>query len=110
MKRFHKTPRAHNKHDVSPSGSKGSGFITYTLVGATLVTAGTAAYAKFDPAFRKWLADNVPYSDSGLRLVFQEDTSYSQSFIGILDSTKSLVGLKPEIVEKPKSYQRKYFK
>lgn len=116
MKTLHKTTRNYSKHDLSPPDPKGGrgGFAGtgYTIVGATLLTAGTAAYAKYDPQFRKWLSDNVPYSDDFVRFVFQENKSYSQSFGGLVDSTKAIVGLKPdkrgEIVEKPKSYQRKY--
>lgn len=117
LKALHKTSRTYSKHDLSPPDPKarrgGLAGTGYTIVGATLLTAGTAAYAKYDPQFRKWLTDNVPYSDDFLSFVYQENKSYSQSFGGLLDSTKAIVGLKQdkraEIVEKPKRYQREYW-
>ena len=53
----------------------GTGF-KYTVGTLTLGTFGTVAYAAYDKDFRKWLGENVPYTDDFLKVLLQEETSY----------------------------------
>lgn len=85
----------------------------------TLIAGGTVAYASYDPEFREWLGANVPYSDDFIKFVLQEDRSYFQSFIALLDAIKesflhmikSMFNSKQDkITHVPKEYIRKLLK
>lgn len=47
----------------------------YTFGAFTLVGGGTLAYAKYDPEFRKLLAEYAPFTDNVIKFVFQEEGS-----------------------------------
>lgn len=47
----------------------------YTFGAFTLVGGGTLAYAKYDPEFRKLLAEYAPFTDGLIKFVFQEERS-----------------------------------
>ncbi|GLV41965.1 mitofilin [Carabus blaptoides fortunei] len=70
----------------------------YTISALTLIGAGTIAYAKYDPDFRKFVSDNVPYADGFFKFVFQEEQSFLDSIMASADKLKSsIVGSsKPE--------------
>ncbi|KAF5290183.1 hypothetical protein FQR65_LT11646 [Abscondita terminalis] len=83
----------------------------YTLGLLTIVGGGTIGYAKYDPDFREWLCENVPYMDGFLAFLFQEEKTYLQSFTTSLDSLKEKVSgmlfthtKQKDLVEKPKNY------
>jgi len=62
-----------------------------TIGAISLIGGGTLAYARTDPDFRQWLNDNVPYSDEFIKLIFQEEKSYVDSFRALLDAIKASV-------------------
>lgn len=102
------------------SKSGGSGLL-YTIGAFTLVGGGTIAYANYDPNFRSWLGENVPYSDGVLKFILQEEKTYwenvtsafddmKDSFVGLFSgesSKRKKVGVE-QIEEVPKDYKRKY--
>lgn len=102
------------------SKSGGSGLL-YTIGAFTLVGGGTIAYANYDPNFRSWLGENVPYSEGVLKFILQEEKTYwesvtsafddmKDSFLGLFSSEpskKKIVGVE-QIEEVPKDYKRKY--
>lgn len=80
-----------------------------------MVGGGTLAYAKYDPEFRKLLAEYAPFTDSLIKFVFQEERSIWQNITRSLDDLKYSVitmfggeGRKPrDIKEVPIDYKRK---
>nr|CAD7440012.1 unnamed protein product [Timema bartmani] len=68
-------------------GGGGTGFV-YTIGTLTLIFGGGIAYAKYDPDFREWLGENVPYSDEFFKSIFQEEQSYQLQLENLLKSIK----------------------
>nr|CAD7394450.1 unnamed protein product [Timema cristinae] len=71
----------------STGGGGGTGFV-YTIGTLTLIFGGGIAYAKYDPDFREWLGENVPYSDEFFKSIFQEEQSYQLQLENLLKSIK----------------------
>lgn len=88
----------------------------YTISALTLLGAGTIGYAKYDPDFRKFVGDNVPYADGFFKFVFQEEQSFLDSIMGSADKFKdSIIGSsqpdkknRQAIKEKESNYERMY--
>lgn len=96
-----------------PPHKKPTSGAIYTVGFVTIVGGGTIGYAKYDPKFREWLDENVPYSDGFIKFLFQEERSYLDSFIALLDVIKesalgilfgASLGKKKDLPEKPKDY------
>ncbi|KAF5284305.1 hypothetical protein FQA39_LY04598 [Lamprigera yunnana] len=52
---------------------------------------GTIGFAKYNPDFREWLNDKVPYTDDFLKFLFQEECSYFESFVALLNKLRENV-------------------
>lgn len=89
--------------------------LLYTFGAFTLVGGGTLAYAKYDPEFRKLLAEYAPFTDSLIKFVFQEERSIWDTLSRTMDDWKDSVitmfggeGRKArDIKEVPIDYKRK---
>lgn len=84
-----------------------------------MVGGGTLAYAKYDPEFRKLLADYAPFTDTLIKFVFQEERSIWSSITRTVDDWKDsvthLVGgeskkAQKAIKEVPVDYKREWWK
>lgn len=125
--RFYRTVRYYSKKEndlcppTEPTKSKGGRGLLYTIGAFTLVGGATVAYAKYDPEFRNWLTATVPYSDSALKFILQEEKTYWETVVSALEELKySILGLFQDseeirksrssieqIEEVPKDYKRK---
>ena len=74
-----------NKSNLIPPKKKHTSGTLYTIGFVTLAGGGTIAYAKYDPHFRAWLNENVPYSDGIIKFICQEDQAYLESIKALLD-------------------------
>lgn len=77
-----------------------------------MVGGATVAYAGYDPDFRKWLGENVPYADDVLKVLLQEETSYLEWLTSLFQDMFTKEGskkmVKPENLEEvPIEYKRK---
>nr|CAD7408530.1 unnamed protein product [Timema poppensis] len=77
----------HKSGKKNTGGGGGTGFV-YTIGTLTLIFGGGIAYAKYDPDFREWLGENVPYSDEFFKSIFQEEQSYQLQLESLLKSIK----------------------
>lgn len=81
------------RHSSSSNQSKKGGFgILKTLTGLTIVAGGTLSYAQYDPEFREWLNGQVPYTSDAIRILFQEDQTFSERFNTYLDGIQNWFG------------------
>jgi len=53
-------------------------------------TVATFAYAAYDRDFRRWMGDNVPYTEEFLKVVLQEQTTYLEQLQAMYESLKSV--------------------
>ena len=60
-----------------------------TFTALAVVAGGTMSYAKFDPEFREWLNNQVPYSSDAINVLFQEDKTFSDRFDQYLESIQN---------------------
>lgn len=60
-----------------------------TFTAIAVVAGGTLSYAKYDPAFREWLNNQVPYSSDAINILFQEDKSISERLDQYLESIQN---------------------
>ncbi|KAE8740089.1 hypothetical protein FOCC_FOCC014414, partial [Frankliniella occidentalis] len=72
-----------------PPKQKKSRLGLYTFGTILLASGGAVVYAKYDDDFRKQVADYVPYADDGIKIIFQEEKT-------ITDTLSSALGLGPE--------------
>ncbi|PSN32294.1 MICOS complex subunit Mic60 [Blattella germanica] len=90
--RLYLAPRNYaNSSDPSKGRSKGGTGFKYTVGTLTVATAATVAYAAYDKDFRKWLGDNVPYSEEFLKVLLQEDTTYLGQLQSYYEKVKSSI-------------------
>lgn len=61
----------------------------YTIGAITVLGLGTIAYAKYEPSFRRYLGETIPYADGFFKVIFAEEQSYGEQFSGI---TNTLLG------------------
>ncbi|KAJ4445974.1 hypothetical protein ANN_12660 [Periplaneta americana] len=76
-----------------PLGSlkaNGTGF-KYTVGTLTVATVATFAYAAYDKDFRRWLGNNVPYSDDFLKIVLQEEGTFLEQLQSVYENVKSSI-------------------
>lgn len=50
------------------------------------------SYAQYDPEFREWLNGQVPYTSDAIRILFQEDQTFSERFNTYLDGIQNWFG------------------
>lgn len=62
----------------------------YTIGTLAAATVATVAYAAYDKDFRRWLGNNVPYSEEFLKVVLQEQTAYLERLQATYESLKSV--------------------
>jgi hypothetical protein len=67
----------------------GTGF-KYAVGTLAAATVATFAYAAYDKDFRRWLGNNVPYSEEYLKVVLQEQTTYLERLQAVYESLKSV--------------------
>ncbi|XP_063237803.1 MICOS complex subunit Mic60 isoform X2 [Bacillus rossius redtenbacheri] len=115
LSRLHLCLRYHTKNYTTGSlppnrPSRVGRVLLYTVGTITLGVGGTVAYANYDPKFRKWLGQNVPYTDEFLKTVLQEEGNYWEQLLGQFDSFQTWVkmlifGEEPEgkSIQKPKA-------
>ena len=53
-------------------------------------TVATFAYVAYDGDFRRWVGENVPYTEEFLKVVLQEKTTYLEELQAMYESLKSV--------------------
>lgn len=71
-----------------------------TFGALALFCGGAIGYAKYDPNFRCYLTEYLPFTDGVIKFVFQEDKSYSESIKGIVNSIKGSEDAKKIAIQK----------
>ncbi|KAJ9580047.1 hypothetical protein L9F63_004284, partial [Diploptera punctata] len=77
--------------DPAKSRSKGGTGFKYTVGTLTLATIATVGYAAYDKDFRKWMGNNVPYSDEFFKVLLQEEATYLEQLQKCYENLKSLI-------------------
>lgn len=93
--KLYKSIRCYSKDICPPPPPKkksggGSGAI-YTLGALVLAGGATIGYAKYDPDFRGTLVEYVPFTDTIIKFVFQEETSILGSLSNVYEGGKRII-------------------
>ncbi|XP_069695469.1 MICOS complex subunit Mic60 [Periplaneta americana] len=84
-------PRNYAERHAEPTKSKGGTGFKYTVGTLTVATVATFAYAAYDKDFRRWLGNNVPYSDDFLKIVLQEEGTFLEQLQSVYENVKSSI-------------------
>ncbi|XP_017777213.1 PREDICTED: MICOS complex subunit Mic60 [Nicrophorus vespilloides] len=108
--RLYRTIRHYSKKGENelcpPTPPKSGGGSLYMIGALTVVTGATLGYAKYDPDFRDWLKERVPFTDDLIRFVAQEDGTWADQLSKLMSkfSAKPPLRLPAVIEEKKKDY------